>query len=473
MSSDNTVAANANRQYPRVDFRVSERLSSDKTCYPNSLVAAPRLFRTMDTDYEPGAFPCGCLLGEFVQSTSVLVVRLVERFLELGNTDFIAHRRYDEHVSISRDFDWSVGINVEEIKHAALDDQSQAVAVLREFLDHGSAPLSDCLVHTPYHQQRCASNERSKILERIRQCLICEVGVDFSRRDIAMPESAFDEQQVRCSGIQVSRKRVPETVRRDTLSDPGSVEPVFEPLRNLPIAESCATCRDKERPEFAGSHFATLFEIVAKQCPKRCLQELNLSDAAFGHDANVLTVDVYVIDIQTREFRESNTGAQKQLEDSTVAAGQRVCAVSEFFEQPALLGFSQELGRRSRQALCGYRPCRVGLCDAALGSPGKERADNRLQPMHCRGGLGCAVLGTGDCGIGKRRINDRRSYVGDASGWKCPREALQVTQVSGDSVFRTPLRPEPCLEVGYRLFDVVSRLQQPDRIRHGSPPVGS
>lgn len=51
MSSDNTSLHLRDRQRPRVDFGLDEKLSSDKTCYPNSPAVACRPFRTMDAGH--------------------------------------------------------------------------------------------------------------------------------------------------------------------------------------------------------------------------------------------------------------------------------------------------------------------------------------------------------------------------------------------------------------------------------------
>lgn len=51
MISDNTNLALEDRLNPRVDFRLSKRLSSDKTCYPNSSAVACRFFRTMNAGH--------------------------------------------------------------------------------------------------------------------------------------------------------------------------------------------------------------------------------------------------------------------------------------------------------------------------------------------------------------------------------------------------------------------------------------
>ena len=310
-------------------------------------------------------------------------------------------------------------------------------------------------------------------LECILQSLVGEVRVDFGRGDIAVTEGALDEKQVGGSCVEMRREGVPQAMWRYVLCDSGRIQPVLESLSDLPVAEACASCSREERRAFAGYYSAAFLEMVTKQCPKRCLQELDLRNCTFAHDANVLAIQVNVVDVQVYQFRDADPCTEEQFKDDAVAACQWIGTVVEFIEEPALLCFGQELGRCSRQALCGDGLGRTGVYQTTLDSPRKERADHRLEPMHCRGRLGRVVLRDRDCGTGECGVNHRGGDVGDRGDRQRPDKAAQVPHVCRDGVLRAALRPEPDCEVINGLFDVITRLQEPDRIRHCSPPVCS
>ncbi len=91
---------------------------------------------------------------------------------------------------------------------------------------------------------------------------------------------------------------------------------------NLPVAKPRASCSDKERHAFAGHDSPAFLEIASEQCAERRLQELDLRNATFAGDTDVFAVEVDVIDIETHQFRNANAGAEEQLDDDPVAAGQ-------------------------------------------------------------------------------------------------------------------------------------------------------
>ena len=205
-------------------------------------VALDLVFVNLKNIIETKEFDMVHLLGQLLQGAPVSAVCLVECFLELGGTRFIPNRSNNKYVPVRRNLDRSIVIYLEQIKHTTLDNQSHAVAVLCEFLDHSRTPLSCDSVHTVYHQSSIVSNGFSQTLECILQSLVRKMSVDFSRGDVSVAEGALDQQQVGRSGVEMRRERVPEAVRGDAFRDPGCIEPVFETLRDLPVAEPCASC---------------------------------------------------------------------------------------------------------------------------------------------------------------------------------------------------------------------------------------
>ena len=75
-------------------------------------------------------------------------------------------------------------------------------------------------------------------------------------------------------------------------------------------------------------------------------------------------VEVHVVDIQVDQLPQPDAGAQEQLDDEPVPAGERRGPAPELLEQPSLLRLGQEARRGARQPPQGHRPGRAatGTC---------------------------------------------------------------------------------------------------------------
>ena len=77
----------------------------------------------------------------------------------------------------------------------------------------------------------------SKSLYCIFERVVHKVRIDFGTADVEVAEGFLDQPQVGSGGIEVSRERVPQTVRRDVLLDSGFAEPVGKALGDLSAAD--------------------------------------------------------------------------------------------------------------------------------------------------------------------------------------------------------------------------------------------
>jgi len=109
-----------------------------------------------------------------------------------------------------------------------------------------------------------------------------------------------------------------------------------------------------------------------------------LRDGALGEHAEMLGVEVHVLDVKVDEFLQPDAGPEEDLDDDAVPDGQRGCPAAKFLEQTALLGLGQKLGGSPGKPAKGQRPGRILPDDPVLLGPGEERPDSRLEPVHGR-----------------------------------------------------------------------------------------
>ena len=88
--------------------------------------------------------------------------------------------------------------------------------------------------------------------------------------------------------------------------------------------------------------------------------------------------------------RQPDAGAQEQLDDEPVPAGELRGSPPELLEQPPLLGLGQEAWRRGRQPPQGHRPRGVLRHLSGLFRPGEEGPDSHLEAVQLRRGTGGA-----------------------------------------------------------------------------------
>lgn len=217
-----------------------------------------------------------------------------------------------------------------------------------------------------------SSERESDPFESILQCLIGKMGVDLGCGDVSVSESALYEEQVRGGCVEMGCERVTESVRGDVLCDARLLQPVFQPLCYLPVAEPCAFGGNEERAALSSRDLLALLQILAEERSEGSLEELGLRDVPLAHDADVLPVQVHVLDVEVYEFGQANARSEEDLEDDTVTLREWVRPVVKFLEESSLLRLSKECRWLSGKAFCRNGHRGTGFSKSGINSPCEE-----------------------------------------------------------------------------------------------------
>ncbi len=180
-------------------------------------------------------------------------------------------------------------------------------------------------------------------------------------------------------------------------------------------------------------------------------------------------VEVDVVNVEVDQFSQADTGAQEQLDDEPVSAGDLRGPAPQFFRQPPLLGLGQEGGGGAWQPPQGHRPGRVIGDLSGLLRPGEKRPDGRLEAVQRGRGPGRAGGRVDDRRRGQRLVDQGASDAAQGQPWVVLQqdgcELPQVPQVRADGVRGATLGSQPSGEGFDRLLEGLRPRQEPKRAR--------